>query len=214
MKSSTKWSLAVLVAIGGICSTLPLTNPHKQLSADTLQLRISTNQSNKLGLLLSQSCSVCFIGDSVSVAAGSENGNHPWYEPLIKAFPHIQVENIVVGGGTSKLLLRISETKLKAHPLYIIVQGANDVQYRAPEKGAIASEEYISNLSSIIALTREPSLEVHFICIAPWFSISEAPVPPISREKKEELLAESPQTMCDYCDPKRHLFINPPNPIL
>ena len=185
----------------------PPQNQHKLLTLNALQIRQPSSKANKLETLLVQARSVCFIGDSVT--AGSENGKHPWYEPLTKAFPHLQVKNMSVGGGTSKSLLRICKEKLQVHSLYIIALGTNDVRYRDPARGAMTCDEYVNNLDNIISIARQQSPEAQFVCIAPWCSIPEDPIPPIPQKNKDDLLSEFSLALSKYCNKKGHLFLDP-----
>lgn len=160
-----------------------------------------------LRALLSSAHKVCFIGDSIT--AGSENGGFPWYKPLVKAFPELGAENLAIGGGTSKSLLEISRTQLPTCDVYIIALGTNDVRYRNAQRGAITPEEYIGNLSGIVKLAKKLNKDSRFVFIAPWCSIPEAPIPPISRKQKEQLLAAYSETLSDYCTREDFLYINP-----
>lgn len=167
--------------------------------------------TSKLQAQLKRSRTICFIGDSIT--AGSENGGYPWYGPLVAAFPHIQVESMAVGGGTSKSLLQLSRTKLRPSDLYIIALGTNDIRYRDPRKGATTTTEYIDNLKSLVARGRELSSTAQFIFIAPWCSIPEDPIPPISQSEKESLMKAYSKALQQFCQSQGHLYLDP-NPIL
>ena len=169
------------------------------------------NKQSILHTQLKNNKTVCFIGDSIT--AGSENGGYPWYGPLVDAYPHIQVNSMAAGGGTSKSMLQLSQTKLMPSDLYIIALGTNDIRYRDAQKAAITVTDYIENLNMLVSKARELSSTAQFIFIAPWCSIPEDPVPPISQSEKEKLMKIYSDALQQFCRSKNHLYLNP-NPIL
>lgn len=161
----------------------------------------------ELGRLYRDAKSVCYVGDSIT--AGSENGGYPWYGPLAAAFPRARVESLAVGGGTSLSLLQLSKESLPVCDLYIIALGTNDVRYRDAAKGALTADDYIWNLKRLVSRAKEVNPDSRFVFIAPWSSISEDPVPPVTREEKEKLLNEYSEALQAWCGNNGYIYINP-----
>lgn len=169
--------------------------------------------------ILSQAESVCFIGDSLT--AGSENGGFPWYTPMMKLYPQVQVSSLASGGLTSSQLrdkLRDKVWNIPKSSCYIIAIGTNDVRYRNASCGAVTAEDYINNLREIESFLPPPPPHTQIKCvrviyIAPWESIPQDPIPPMDAKEKEKLLHAYSAALADYCRETGALFINP-NPCL
>lgn len=172
-------------------------NPH---------LELDSSRMTPLGRILQESKSISIIGDSIS--AGSENGGFPWYLPLMAAFPHLSIDNIAQGGETSKSAL-LKLHRLQKSDAYLIALGTNDVRYRNPEKGAMTAEEYTQNINSIVKKCLSLNPEARLIFIAPWDSIPADPVPPISRQEKEQLLAQYAEALRKASRQIGGAYINP-----
>lgn len=188
---------------------LQITHKHSIVQSELftpVQEQFHANKAS-LGSLLSAAGTVCFIGDSVT--AGSENGGYPWYKPLANAFPELKTFKLAAGGATSKSLLEMSREHLPACDVYIFALGTNDVRYRDAQRGATTKEEYIGNLSGIVKRARELNAAAQFVFISPWCSIPEDPIPPISREQKEQLMSEYAEALNQYCTAEGFLYINP-----
>ena len=79
------------------------------------------------GIMNTPSNKITFIGDSIT--EGTKNGNHPWYEPIIKCFHNKQIINISKGAYTTKLIIKMFKDELvkSKSDLYIIALGTNDI---------------------------------------------------------------------------------------
>lgn len=166
--------------------------------------------------ILSQTESVCFIGDSLT--AGSESGGFPWYIPMMKLYPRVQISSLAAGGLTSALLrdkLRNRIWNIPEASCYIIALGTNDVRYRDASRCAMTAEDYIDNLREIESFIPPPAIHkcIQMIYISPWESIPQDPIPPMKINEKEELLHAYSAALSAYCRETGALFINP-NPSL
>ena len=115
------------------------------------------------------------------------------------------------GGGTTCLLLRSYD--FVGVDVFVVALGTNDVRYRDPNRGAMTPEAYIGRMQSFVVGAREQSPAARFVFLAPWRSIPEDPVPPVSMEEKERLLGAYAAALRDFCQREGHLFIDP-NPAL
>lgn len=205
-------TLVSLVSIGVILQSLPAFTDAGRTFFFYLQkktapsLEINKDTLPPLGTILQGSQSICIIGDSIS--AGSENGGFPWYLPLTAAFPHLSIDNVAQGGATSKSTLQKLH-QIQKCDAYLFALGTNDVRYRDSAKGAMTVEEYTENISLIIRKCLSLNPEAKLIFIAPWCSIPEDPIPPLSREKKEQMLAQYAEALKKISILFGGIYINP-----
>ena len=180
-------SLGVILQASPVCTGAIAGIWHLDTQQPAPALEINSSSLSPLGRILQESKSISIIGDSIS--AGSENGGFPWYLPLMAAFPHLSIDNIAQGGETSKSALQKLH-RLQKSDAYLIALGTNDVRYRDPAKGAMSVEEYTENISRIIEKCLALNPEARLIFIAPWCSIPEDPIPPLTRKQKEQMQAQ------------------------
>ena len=173
----------------------------------TCALDANTAAQNPLESILGQVSSVCFIGDSIT--AGSENGGVPWYTPIIMRHPSLLCHSFAAGGGTSSSQLKAFQASPVAADVYIIAVGTNDVRYRDAQKGAVCETQFIENIQQIVTLASSLSPAARFVFIAPWCSIPEDPIPPISPMEKEVWMQKYQNSLEAYCLQHEFVFINP-----
>ena len=119
--------------------------------------------------LLSQSETVCFVGDSLT--EGTMNGGVPWYEPL-RPWIRGKIVNISQGGATTKILLGYFLPSIvhAAADLYVVAVGANDILFRDPLFCATTAEGYVRNLQKLRDAACERRPDAKFVFIAPWLA--------------------------------------------
>lgn len=158
--------------------------------------------------LLSQSKTVCFVGDSIT--AGSENGGYGWYEPMMAAFPDITVYKEAWGSATTHTLLKNSGS-IAEHcaDLYVIAIGTNDVRYRNSKTCAMDKVSYIENIDSLIVKIKSKNPHAKFVLISPWLALNNDPYTTIPVEKRDQLLLEYGVSLELYCRDNGYEYINP-----
>lgn len=162
--------------------------------------------------LLSQTGSVCFVGDSVT--AGSHNGGYGWYEPLAAAFPNLQVSREAWAGATTRVLLeKVEDINSHKADVYVVAIGTNDVRYRDESTCAMTPGEYVSNLDLLAAKLREGNLDAKFIFISPWLAQANDPFTALPADKRDRMLQEYGEELSSYCSDRGFTFIDP-NPAI
>jgi len=162
--------------------------------------------------LLSQSKTICFVGDSIT--AGSENGGYGWYEPMMAAFPEITVNKEAWGSATTQTLLKNSGSIAeRCADLYVIAIGTNDVRYRNSKTCAMDKVSYIENIDRLIKKIKEENPQAHFVLISPWLARDNDPYTAIPVEKRDQLLTEYSDALELYCEENRYGYIDP-NPAI
>lgn len=170
---------------------------------------IENNKHKELFKLMNNSCSITFIGDSIT--EGTKNNFHPWYEPLIYYFENKKIINISKGSYTTSLIIQDFKYQIikSKSSLYIIAIGANDVRYRNPDICAMTTEDYIKNINIIVKLAQKNNKDAKFVFIAPWLLNPVDKIYKLKESDKNKLLDEYRESLEIYCHKNNFLFINP-----
>lgn len=158
--------------------------------------------------LLRSSKSVTFIGDSIT--GGGKNGGCGWYEPLIRAFPHISVNKQAWNGYTIQMLLdRKDEILKKPSDLYVIAVGVNDVRSRNPEIAAMDQNIYIQRINEMVGNIKKVNPKAEIVFIGLWPSDRVDPISKLPEQERVELTKAYSKALGDYAQQSGHLFIDP-----
>ena len=158
--------------------------------------------------MLKEAKSICFVGDSIT--EGTKNGGVPWYEPM-ESFIGGRVENVSIGGATTKTLLRqefLNKIISTEAELYVIAIGTNDVRYR---NGAICAmtEEYVKNLSVLRHGIVSKKTDSKFIFVAPWTSTGGDKISKLRYSNKIGMNKKYSDALRAFCENNRDIYIDP-----
>lgn len=162
---------------------------------------------------ISQSRSVCFVGDSIT--DGTKNGGYGWYEPLISMFPNVDFLRFALGSQTSKWVLNNAEkiSALKAD-LYVVAIGCNDIRYRNPKTCSMTAKEYVFTVDRFVQIVREYNCQCRFVFLAPWRSLPfDANFNVSDQSERVRLYNEYTMALAKFCKENNHIFLNP-NPLI
>ncbi|MEE0859168.1 MAG: SGNH/GDSL hydrolase family protein [Acutalibacteraceae bacterium] len=175
-------------------------------------------ENNSMYNILSNTNSVCFIGDSITI--GSAVDGHGWYDGLIERFPNITTVDVAAKGGQTSASLFDNETDMNiikessAHT-YVIALGINDVIYRNSNSRASSytSAEYISNYEKLVRLINEKdtTAENDFIFIAPFEYINKYSYTLTKYIRRENTHEEYTVALYNWCKQNNYTFVAPMN---
>ncbi|MGN0518947.1 MAG: CapA family protein [Acutalibacteraceae bacterium] len=155
---------------------------------------------------LSESDSVCFVGDSVT--EGTANGGYGWYEPLVALFPDLSVYNCSKGGATVQTILdRIDDVTSCKADLYVIAIGTNDVRYRDSVDESNESD-FINSIKSLTDNIRKANNDAKIVFISPWCALDSDPVIRITTEERDKLLDSYGASLRQYAEKNGYIYID------
>ncbi len=202
-KHITEVMLGAEVPVNGVQERYFLTEAGYQASR-TSPMEISEKiRQSEFYALLSNSDSVCFVGDSIT--EGTKNGGFGWYGPVQD---HLKsCTSVSKGGGTVKTILPQAEG---GHSLYIVALGTNDVRYRDESICAMTAEEYISEIDSFVRRIRSSTPDAEIAFVAPWCALENDKVSALPAKKKDAMLKEYSDALQAYCN-ENDLWYSDPN---
>lgn len=155
---------------------------------------------------LSESSSVCFVGDSVT--EGTANGGYGWYEPLAALFPDLNVYNCSKGGATVQTILdRIDDVTSCKADLYVIAIGTNDVRYRDSVDESSESD-FINRIKTLTDNIRKANSKAKIVFISPWCALDSDPVIRITTEERDKLLDSYGAALRQYAEENGYMYID------
>lgn len=187
-------------------------HPDKIYRGGVKALKLSEDEkSGSMYQLLSNSKSICFVGDSIT--EGTKNFGYGWYEPIAAALPkHIVTNRFAKGGATSRFFLEnIEKYARNKADTYVIAFGTNDVRYRSPEVCAMDAAAYIDRVQAIVERLKKDNPNVHIVLIAPWTTDEYDELSALEKEDRYKMLAEYAGALrkyalghgCWYVDPTK-----------
>lgn len=158
---------------------------------------------------ISNSGSVCFIGDSITY--GTKNGGVPWYEPLEGVIDGT-IGSLSYGGWTTLDIIN-NIHNLQPADVYVFAIGTNDVRYDNAQVGAATAEDYITNIETIEQAARDLNPDCTIWFIAPWISFDGDQVSPLPIEEVTSRRIEYSEALEQFCDAHGDNYIDP-NPYI
>lgn len=187
------------------------------INKDELNKSISV-ENNSLYNILSNTDSVCFIGDSITI--GTVTDGYGWYDGLVERFSNIKTVDVAAKGGQTSASLFENENDMaiiketSAHT-YIIALGINDVIYRNKDDRATSytSAEYISNFQKLIRFINEKDdmANNNFIFIAPFEHINKYSYVLPKYIRRENTHEEYTIALYNWCKQNDYTFVAPMN---
>ena len=169
--------------------------------------RLEKYSSHQIYQFFNSSNKITFIGDSIT--EGTKNGNHPWYEPIIKCFHNKQIINISKGAYTTKLIIKMFKDELvkSKSDLYIIALGTNDIRYRDTSICAMNERDFINQMDKIVNMTKNNKSK--YIFIAPWFSTSDDTISKLNHNDKKQMAKKYSSSLEEYSKTNNFVFVDP-----
>lgn len=155
---------------------------------------------------LSESDSVCFVGDSVT--EGTANGGYGWYEPLAALFPDMSVYNCSKGGATVQTILDMIDDIISCKAeLYVIAIGTNDVRYRDTVEESNESD-FISQIKTLTDNIHKANNDAKIVFISPWCALDSDHIIRITTEERDELIARYGAALRQYAEANGYIYID------